>query len=75
MKHEYYIAVLGRKNTVDYITQSGEDDSWSAEKNKPALKMSKKKAEEMLYNLVINGIPAVMVTAPEGCYTLGNEDT
>ena len=66
MRYKYYVAWIDYKNRLHFVTDINTDNkSWHSRKGEKAMAFSKTYADELMFGMVANGCPAVVVTAPD----------
>lgn len=74
MKYTYYVAILRQDNTVEYVTRiDNSTKSFFCEKGKPAMKFTKTRADDLMFGMVANMCPAVVIKTPD-FYELSNKE-
>ena len=66
MKYKYYVAILFQGGVYRFVTGKNNITRTAMwESGKPAVNFSLSVAKDLVFGLVCNGYPAVVVTAPE----------
>lgn len=74
MKYTYYVAILHDDNSLEYVTRvDNSTKTFYCEKGKPALKLTKTRAEDLMFGMVANFCTAAVIKTPD-FYELRNED-
>lgn len=74
LKYTYYVAILHNDNTIEYVTRiDNETKMFFCEKGKPALKMTKTYADNLVFGMVANYVNAAVIKVPD-FYTLSNKE-
>lgn len=74
LKYSYYVAIVHPDNSLEYVTKVDNiTKMFFCEKGKPALKMTKTGADNLMFCLVANYRNAVVIKAPE-FYALNNKE-
>lgn len=73
LKYTYYVAILHNDNTIEYVTRiDNSTKMFFCEKGKPALKMTKTNAENLVFGMVANYVTAAVIKVPD-FYNLSNK--
>lgn len=65
MKYNHFVVIIEADNRIKYVTRINSTNKvalWEA--GKPAMKMTKTAAEDMVFGLVANGFQAAVLRAP-----------
>ena len=74
LKYSYYVAILHNDNSLEYVTRiDNESKMFFCEKGKPALKMTKTRADDLMFGMVANCRNAVVIKTPD-FYNLVNKE-
>ena len=74
LKYSYYVAILHDDNTLEYVTRiDSEAKMFFCENGKPALKMTKTNAENLVFGMVANCCTAAVIKTPD-FYNLSNKE-
>lgn len=74
LKYTYYVAILHNDNTIEYVTRiDNSTKMFFCEKGKPALKMTKSYAENLVFGMVANYVTAAVIKTPD-FYNLSNKE-
>lgn len=74
LKYSYYVAIVHNDNTLEYVTRiDNSTKMFFCEKGKPALKMTKTSADNLMFGMVANMCTAVVIKTPD-FYTLSNKE-
>lgn len=74
LKYTYYVAILHNDNSIEYVTRiDNETKMFFCEKGKPALKMTKMRADDLMFGMIANNCPAAVIKTPD-FYTLSNKE-
>lgn len=74
LKYSYYVAILHNDNSLEYVTRiDNESKMFFCEKGKPALKMTKTNAENLVFGMVANCVTAAVIKVPD-FYNLSNKE-
>lgn len=73
LKYTYYVAILHDDNSLEYVTRiDNSTKMFFCEKGKPALKMTKTRADDLMFGMVANMRTAVVIKTPD-FYNLSNK--
>ena len=74
LKYSYYVAILHDDNSLEYVTRiDNPTKMFFCEKGKPALKMTKTRADDLMFGMVANCRTAVVIKTPD-FYNLSNKE-
>ena len=74
LKYTYYVAILHDDNSLEYVTRiDNESKMFFCEKGKPALKMTKTRADDLMFGMVASCRTAVVIKTPD-FYNLSNKE-
>lgn len=74
LKYYYHVAILHPDNSIEYVTRiDNSTKTFYCEKGKPALKMSKTSADDLMFGMVANFRTAAVIKVPD-FYTLSNKE-
>ena len=74
MKYTYYVAILHDDNSIEYVTRIyNSTKTFYCEKGKPALKLTKTRADDLMFGMVANCCTAAVIKTPD-FYELRNEE-
>lgn len=73
MKYDYYVQIMFSNGDIKYVTGvENTTKTFYYEEGKPALKMSKSAAEDLVFCLVANMYAASIIQSPKDCITYVN---
>ena len=74
LKYTYYVAILRNDNSIEYVTRiDNETKMFFCEKGKPAMKMTKTQADNLMFGMVANCCTAAVIKTPD-FYNLSNKE-
>ena len=75
VKYTYYVAILHNDNSIEYVTRiDNSTKTFYCEKGKPALKLTKTRAEDLMFGMVANCCTAAVIKTPD-FYELSNKES
>ena len=74
LKYSYCVAILHDDNSIEYVTRiDNETKMFFCEKGKPAMEFSKTRADDLMFGMIANNCPAVVIKTPD-FYNLSNKE-
>lgn len=74
MEYTYYVAILHDDNSIEYVTRiDNSTKTFYCEKGKSALKLTKTRAEDLMFGMVANCCTAAVIKVPD-FYNLSNKE-